>query len=88
MDASPTRHNPTTIFILGLVGVIGCQALAPVAWYLGTAYRAECMALDIPQDILGKTGYILGIVGTILLALSLVYVLGMTAFFVVIVGLN
>jgi len=72
---SQTRNDPTVIFVLGLLGMMACMLLSPVAWYMGTAYKAECMALDIEPEGLAKAGYILGIVGTAILALNLLTLL-------------
>ncbi|MFK7929329.1 MAG: DUF4190 domain-containing protein [Myxococcota bacterium] len=82
-----TRNDPTVIFVLGLLSVITCQILGPVAWYMGTAYKAECMALEIEPQGLGKAGYILGIIGTVFLALTLLYILVMVPLFIVLTSI-
>ena len=63
--------------ILGIVGVICCQLAAPFAWWMG---RAEVKAIDAGLGSaenrgLALAGMILGIVGTVLLVLSLIWIL-------------
>ena len=62
--------------ILGIVGIVCCQLAAPVAWYLG---RAEIKLVDAGQSArenrgMAMAGMILGIVGTVLLILSLIWI--------------
>jgi hypothetical protein len=70
-----TKNDATTVFILGLLGILLCQILAPIAWAKGNTYRQVCMIHGVEPDGLGVAGRILGIVGTALLALSLLWVL-------------
>ncbi len=65
----------TTIFVLGLCGLLVCQILAPIAWIKGQSYRSTCMAMGVAPSGLGTAGWILGIVGTVMLGLTLVWVL-------------
>lgn len=65
----------TTIFVLGLLGFMFCQLLAPVAWVKGHAYRKTAIMMGTPVSGLATAGWILGIVGTVLLGLSLVWVM-------------
>jgi hypothetical protein len=63
--------------VLGILGIICCQILAPIAWVMG---NQELRAIKAGQsDPAGQgmamAGMIMGIVGTILLCLSLVWVL-------------
>jgi uncharacterized membrane protein YjgN (DUF898 family) len=69
------NSQAVTIFILGLLGLVSCQILSPVALIMGNNYLAECEAQGIEPDGLGKAGRILGIVGTVLLALTFLLVL-------------
>lgn len=57
------------IFILGLLGLItGLLFLSPIALYLGSVERRE----PGPTHGLATAGYILGIIGTVILAITLV----------------
>jgi len=67
-----------TALILGIVGLVCCGLAAPFAWHLG---RAELKSIDAGQSSaegrgLATAGQILGIVGTVLLGLALVWVIG------------
>src|SRR5512132_1282143 len=72
----PQKSNATTALILGIVSVLCCQILGPVAWYLGNkelqAIRAG--AAPITGEGSAKAGMILGIIGTILFALSILWI--------------
>jgi Domain of unknown function (DUF4190) len=84
---APDHPKATTSLVLGILGVVLCQVIAPFAWSMGKRTLNE---IDASQGRLGgrgaaQAGYVLGIVGTVLLGLSLVfiliYVVGMVAFF-------
>jgi len=69
------HSQATTIFVLGLISVIMCNVLGPVALYLGNKYRQECAAAGVPPEALGTAGWVLGIVGTVILILTVVFLL-------------
>lgn len=71
-EIAEVKNKATIIFVLGLLSVITCQILGPVAIIMGNSYMKECVALGIEPDGLAKAGRILGIVGTVLFGLSLV----------------
>ena len=65
-----------TALVLGILGIFCCGLLAPVAWYLG---NQELNAIregrsPIAGEGLAKAGQIMGIIGTILLVLSLLWI--------------
>lgn len=67
----PESSQGTTALVLGILGVVGCWILAPIAWWIG---RKEVRAIDDgrrPPENRGnaRAGQILGIVGTALLVL-------------------
>ncbi len=71
----PPRHpQATTVLVLGILGIVACGVLAPIAWYMGSKAMTEIEAS--PGAFSGegevRTGRILGIVGTALLALAVV----------------
>jgi hypothetical protein len=58
--------------VLGILGVVLCQVISPFAWVTGKRTLSE---IDASQGRLGgrgqaQAGYILGIVGTVLLGLG------------------
>lgn len=65
-----------TSLVLGILGVICCGLLAPVAWYIGNqelkAIREGRSAMA--GEALAKIGMILGIIGTILLVLTMLWI--------------
>ena len=68
----PDHPQTTTILILGICGLVICQVLGPFAWSMGNKALRE---IDASNGQVGgrdtvKVGRILGIIGTIILGLS------------------
>lgn len=63
--------------ILGILGVLCCGILAPIAWYLGSQeLKAIKSGLATPANQgLATAGMILGIIGTILLGLAVLWMI-------------
>lgn len=76
--APPNDSQATLSLILGILGLLCCQILAPVAFFIGqsslTRIRASNGALGGAG--LAQWGRILGIIGTIILALGILVVIG------------
>jgi hypothetical protein len=65
----------TTAMVLGILGLVVCGVLAPFAWYYGNRALEE---IDLSGGTLGgrsnaKAGQIMGIIGTVLLGVGLVF---------------
>lgn len=75
---APQNHpRAMTSLILGILGVVCCSICAPFAWSVGKKAVNE---IDASGGRLGgrgqaQAGYILGIIGTVLLILSLIFVI-------------
>jgi hypothetical protein len=70
---APDHPRATTSLILGILGLVICGVLAPFAWRIGKKTVDE---IDASNGQLGgrgsaQAGYIMGIIGTILLAIGL-----------------
>ena len=46
--------------------------LGPIAWAMASSYESDCRAKGIPVSGAGKAGKVIGIIGTIFLALNLI----------------
>jgi len=68
MDQKP--EGATTIFVLGLLGLLLCQILGIIAWVQGNTYLESCRRLGVQPDGMAVAGRILGIIATIILILS------------------
>lgn len=68
-----TKNDATTILILGILGLVVCQLCAPFAWKKGNTYAQVCTIHGIPQESTAVVGRVLGIVGTVLFVLSLLW---------------
>ena len=74
----PESSNATLVLVLGIVGLF-FNILSPVAWYLG---NEEVKAIDggrrAPENrSVANAGRILGIIGTVLLAIGVVILLAL-----------
>ena len=72
----PDHPKATTALVLGILGIVICGVLAPFAWRIGKRTVDE---IDASNGQLGgrgaaQAGYVLGLIGTILLVLGLVLV--------------
>ena len=83
---APDHPRATTTLVLGILGLVLCQVLAPFAWVMG---RRTLNEIEASQGRIGgrgaaQAGYVLGIVGTVLLVLGVIflvlYMVGMAAF--------
>lgn len=74
----PPKHpQSTTALVLGIVGIVACGVVAPFAWVIGGRAVRE---IDASPGTYGgrseaNAGRILGIVGSVLLALAVVGIL-------------
>ncbi len=75
--AVPDHPKATTSMVLGILGVVLCQVVAPFAWVTGKRTLNEIDASGGRWGGRGQaqTGYVLGIVGSVLLGLSLAFLL-------------
>ena len=80
----PTVEHPqaTLAFVLGLLSVLGLTILGPFGWYYGNKVVAQ-----IDQDPreynnrgIAMAGKVLGIIGTVFLALTVLLVIGAVIF--------
>jgi len=84
--APPDHPQAMLVLILGIVGLVVCGLAAPFAWTMGNRVIAE---IDASNGQLGgrstaNAGRICGIIGTCILGVSLLVVLG--AIVVVLIG--
>lgn len=72
--AYPEQSQATTALVLGILGIVICGILAPFAWNIGNKELAAIDAGRRPPENRGtaNAGKILGIVGTVLLAIGLI----------------
>ena len=75
--AYPEQSQATTALVLGILGIVICGILAPFAWNIGNKELAAIDAGRRPPENRGtaNAGRILGIIGTVLLAIGLVFVI-------------
>ncbi|KQY60146.1 hypothetical protein ASD11_11715 [Aeromicrobium sp. Root495] len=88
---APRHPDATTVLVLGILGIVLCGVLAPIAWFMGTRVLREIDADPGLLDGRGEVnaGRILGIVGTAMLVLGLlaaVALLGLLAVGATVVG--
>lgn len=69
--AAPEHPQATTAMVLGILGLATCTVLSPFAWRIGKRAVSE---IDASNGQLGgrgpaQAGYVMGLVGTILLGI-------------------
>jgi hypothetical protein len=72
----PENHPKATLaLVLGIVGVVCCSLTAPFAWVIGkrTMNEIDSSGGRVGGRGLAQAGYVLGIVGTVLMVLSIVF---------------
>jgi len=79
---TPNHPQATTILVLGILSIVCCSFLGPVAWVMGSKAIKQ---IDASGGQYGgrdqvKVGKILGIIGTVLLVLGVLVVLGTVIF--------
>jgi hypothetical protein len=78
-----TKNDAMTVLILGVLGIAVCQLCAPFAWKKGNSYRDVCMIHGVEQESFAIVGRVLGMVGTGLLVLTVLYILAIFGFMIV-----
>jgi len=70
---APLEESPqaTTVFVLGIIGVVLCQILAIIALVMGNSELKK----GYPRTGLLYAGWILGIIGTVLLGLLIIFLI-------------
>jgi hypothetical protein len=65
-----------TALVLSILGVTCCHILAPIAWYLGRQEQKAIQEGRSPKagEALAQIAFILGILGTIVLVLGLLWI--------------
>lgn len=65
------------MLVLGIVGIVACGVLAPIAWWMGSKAMTEINANPGGYSGEGevRAGRILGMVGTALLALGVIFLI-------------
>lgn len=74
----PEQSQATTVLILGILGLVVCGICAPFAWVMGNREIEGIDAGRRPPDNrqTAKIGQILGIIGTAIIGLTLLLVVG------------
>jgi Domain of unknown function (DUF4190) len=77
----PTQKQATVALILGILGVVICGVLAPVAMIMG---RNSMKEIDASGGQLGGrgralAGFVLGIIGTVFLAIGIIYLIAVVS---------
>jgi TRAP-type C4-dicarboxylate transport system permease small subunit len=80
-SAYPEQSQATTSLVLGILGLVICGILAPFAWNIGNKELAAIDAGRRPPENRGtaNAGRILGIIGTVLLAIGVILIILLVA---------
>ncbi len=75
---NPHEGRATTVLILGILGLVFCGFLAPVAWVMGNGVKRDSEMAGFAEPGTNKAGRICGMIGSALI------ILGVVAFIVLI----
>lgn len=80
---APEHPQATTVLVLGILGLVLCGVIAPFAWSMGTRVLAE---IDASGGMIGgrgsaNAGRVMGIIGSVLLIMGVVFFIAMFAIF-------
>lgn len=72
----PEASQATTVLVLGIIGIVLCQLLGPVAWVMGNNELAAIDSGRRPPQNRGtaNAGRILGIISTVFLAIGIILI--------------
>ncbi|MGW1739755.1 DUF4190 domain-containing protein [Nocardia sp. NPDC001965] len=84
----PEHPQATTVLILGIIGMMFCQICAPFAWIMG---RRALDEIDASGGTIGgrsnvMVGYVLGIIGSVMLILMALVIIAYIVIIVVVLG--
>jgi hypothetical protein len=81
--APPDHQQAVLVLILGILGLVLCQAISPFAWVMGNRVVAEIDASNgqVGGRSLANAGRICGIVGTALIGLAILVVIAALVIF-------
>ena len=85
MQYAPDHPRAITALVLGILGIVLCQLVAPFAWVIGKRTVDE---IDGSGGRMGgrgqaQAGYILGVIGSLILGASLLFGLVLLVIFVI-----
>jgi hypothetical protein len=69
---NPFDSRSTTILILGILSIVVCGIMAPIAWVMGNNLKKEAQAAGYPEPGNAKAGRIIGMVVSILYVVLIV----------------
>ena len=74
MNSQSNQGRGVLILVLGILGIVLCPILGPVAWIMGSSDLKRIGTGEIAMEAKGLTqaGMICGIVGTVLVCLAIV----------------
>jgi hypothetical protein len=75
-QAQSASTQAIVALVLGILSVVCCQIVGPIAWYIGNQElkAIQMGASPVAGESLAKAGKILGIIGTVLLILYLLWI--------------
>jgi hypothetical protein len=86
---APDHPQASTVLVLGILGLVTCTAISPFAWWMGRRTVAE---IDASHGRLGgrgpaQAGYIMGLIGTVLLGIVVAILVLVLVAWIVLVAL-
>ncbi|MBA2954366.1 DUF4190 domain-containing protein [Nocardioides sp. MAH-18] len=82
---APDHEQAATVLVLGILGIVLCQVISPIAWVMGNRVVRE---IDASGGAIGgrgaaNAGRICGIVGTAIIGVGVLFLLLLAVLFLV-----
>jgi len=73
----PRSSNATTILVLGILSLVVCAVMGPIAWWMGSAELKLIDAGLVSRQDRGSVnaGYICGIIGSVLMMITVLCIM-------------
>jgi hypothetical protein len=84
--ANPFEQESTPILVTGILSLVLCGPIGIYAWIKGNDLRNRATNAGWPEPSSAKVGRILGIVGTIIFGISIIFFILWFVFVIVIAG--
>ncbi len=76
-----TPDGASTVLIVGILSLVLCAFLGPVAWVMGNSYLEKCKRARVRPEGGGVAGRVLGIIATALMVFALIWFIFLAASF-------
>lgn len=83
MNANSTEDRSVVVLVLGIAGILGCCIASPFAWWIGALQLSAMQKGELTDENRNRTliGMMLGVFGTLMLILGILFYVIFAVFF-------